>query len=223
MKGANTVEKETVFQTMYRSGVVPVVSVSDPRKAVGLAKAIARGGVHVLEIAFRTEGAAECVRAVRRECPEMTVGAGTILTREQLLLAKQVGAMFAVAPGYDEDIVALSQKEGMPFIPGTINSTDIQKGLKAGLNVIKFFPAEPHGGLRTIGYLTPPFPTVRFLPAGGIGFDNLEAYLSNPAILACAGGFMARSTHIEQEDWDTVTALCGRIAEIAAKRLPRDN
>ena len=127
--------------------------------------------------------------------------------------------MYMVSPGYDEEIVAYCLKNNTPVIPGTINSTDIQKGLKAGLRVIKFFPSEPHGGLSTIDYLAAPFPMVKFLPAGGIGFDDLAEYLANPAVFACAGGFMARKSHIEEDDWDTVSSLCSRISDIAKKRL----
>jgi len=207
-----------IFSNMYASGVVPVVSLGDPRKAVRLAKAMVRGGVRVLELALRVEGATECILAVRDECPDIAVGAGTVLTIEQLESAKKAGAMFAVAPGYDEEVVAYSKILDIPFIPGTIGSTDIQKGLKAGLNVIKFFPAEPNGGLRTIGFLAAPFPSVRFIPAGGVGFENLEAYLKHPSVLACAGGFMARASMIESEDWDTITALCSRVSTIVANR-----
>ena len=211
-----------VFEAMYRSGVIPVVTVQDPQKAVRLAKAVWKGGLSVLEIALRVQGAADCIRAVRAALPEMAVGAGTVLTRPQVLEAKAAGAMFGVSPGYDEDVVSLSREVKMPFVPGAVTATDIQKGIKAGLKTIKFFPAEPHGGLKTIDYLAPPFPMVKFLPAGGIGFHNLDEYLQNPAVLACAGGFMARAGQIEAEDWETITALCGRIAQAAGRRRPMD-
>ncbi len=208
-----------VFEEMYRSGVVPVVMLSDENKAVGLARAILRGGIGVLEIPMRNPEAADCIRAVRTRCPEIVVGAGTVLTPQLAKTAIEAGAMFGVAPGYDDEIIGYFQEKGIPFIPGAITSTDIQKGVRAGLSVIKFFPSEPHGGLRTIGYLAEPFSMVKFLPAGGVGLGNLEEYLANPAVLACAGGFMARAHHIEEEDWETVTSICAEIREIADKRL----
>lgn len=208
-----------VFASMYRSGVVPVVMMMDEKKSVNLAQAILRGGIGVLEIAMRNPEAAACIHAVHKSCPEMIVGAGTVLTIEQAEIARQAGAAFAVSPGYDKEVVAYCQKINLPIIPGTCNSTDIQKGLKAGLRVIKFFPSEPHGGLKTIDYLAAPFPMVKFLPAGGIGFDTLEDYLLNPAVLACAGGFMARASSVEREDWETITSLCARIIVSAKKRL----
>lgn len=211
---------EQVFSEMYRSGVIPVVTVFDAEKAVKLARALLRGGISVLEIAMRNPEAADCICAVRTRCPEIVVGAGTVLTPEQAEEAFRAGAMFAVAPGYDDEIVEWFRIRGIPFIPGTISSTDVQKGVRAGLSVLKFFPSEPHGGLRTIRYLAEPFKMVKFLPAGGVGFDNLEEYLTEPAVLACAGGFMARSSHIENEEWDTVTSLCRRIREIVEKVRP---
>lgn len=208
-----------IFEEMYRCGVIPVVVLADETKAVGLARALLRGGIGVLEIAMRNPEAADCIRAVRTHCPEMIVGAGTVLTPQQAETAVEAGAMFGVAPGYDEEIVGYFQSKGLPFIPGAVTSTDIQKGVRAGLPVIKFFPSEPLSGLRTIGYLAEPFSMVKFLPAAGVGLNNLENYLAHPAVLACAGGFMARAHHIEAEDWETVTAICMRIREIADKRL----
>lgn len=211
---------EQVFREMYRSGVVPVVTLPDPERAVKLARALLRGGIGVLEIAMRNSEAADCIRAVRTRCPEIVVGAGTVLTPAQAEEAYRAGAMFGVAPGYDEEIIDWFRARGIPFIPGIISSTDVQKGVRVGLSVLKFFPSEPHGGLRTIRYLAAPFKMVKFLPAGGVGFDNLEEYLSDPAVLACAGGFMARASHIENEEWDTVTSLCRRIREIVERVRP---
>ena len=208
-----------IFKAMYESGAVPVITVNNPDKAVGAARAMLRGGTKVVEIALRIPGAAACIKAVREQVPDIAVGAGTVLSKDQVDEAIEAGAMFAVAPGYDEEVVSYSLKRGLPFIPGTIHATDIQKGVKAGLKVIKFFPSEPLGGLTYIDYLAAPFNMVKFLPAGGVGFDNLEAYLDNPAVHCCAGGFMCRSSHIENEEWDTITELCSRMTAIAGKRL----
>ncbi len=208
-----------IFEAIYRSAVVPVVTVTDPSKTVGLARALLKGGIGVLEITMRNDEAAECIHAVHEKVPEITVGAGTVITPVQAEIAYQAGAKYAVAPGYDEEILGFFQKKAIPFIPGTVSSTDIQKGVKAGLQVIKFFPAEPLGGLKTIEYLAAPFPMVRFLPAAGIGFDNLDRYLASRSVFACAGGFMARSEQIERQDWETITSLCAKIHLSAQKRL----
>ena len=210
-----------VFDAMYQSGVVPVIIVNDPKKAVDAARAMYRGGSHVVELAMRVEGVAECIRAVRREVPEMVVGAGTVLRLGQLEEAAQAGAMFGVAPGYDDEIVARSQELGLPFIPGTSHSSDVQKAIKAGLKVIKFFPSEPLGGLNHLEHLAGPYPMIRFLPSGGVNFDNLEAYLDFRPNLCCATGFTCTDEHLAAEDWETVTALCSRTTAIARKRLDR--
>lgn len=212
---------DKVFRELYQSAVVPVVTLEDREKALRLAEALQKGHMFNLEIAMRNDAAAECITAVHEAYPNIALGAGTVLTLDQLESARQAGARYAVSPGYDEEFVNKCIEIGMPVIPGTIQSTDIIKGLKAGLQVIKFFPSEPHGGLETINYLAAPFRTVKFLPAGGIGFSNLEQYLDNPAVFACAGGFMARSSQIQSGDWAAITELCEKIHTFARKRLDK--
>lgn len=210
-----------VFDAMYRSGVVPVVTLKDPKIAIDVANAVIRGGIKVLEIAMRTPEAAECIHTVHECCPEIIVGAGTVIKEEQAVAAHEAGAEFGVAPGYDGNVIACSQRMGMPFIPGTVHSTDVQKAVLAGVRLIKFFPSEPFGGLTTIDFLAEPFSMVKFLPAGGVDLHNLEEYLFNPAVFACAGGFMAPAAMIEQHDWNGITDICKTAHAVAQKRVDR--
>ena len=198
----------TVFEKIYLSGIIPVVSIECAADAVSLAKAMLKGGLSVIEITYRTMAAAEAMKAVSLNCPEMIVGAGTVLTKEQAELARKMGAEYVVSPGYDEELADFCKNICMPFIPGVANATDIQKGIKAGLSVFKFFPSEPLGGLKTINYLSAPFSRIKFVPAGGIDFDNIAEYLSNDHVFACAGGFVARERLIREGQWDKVTELC---------------
>lgn len=205
----------TMMETIYCTGFVPVVALHDAKKAVGLAGALKRGGIPIIEVTYRTAEASACIRAIREAEPDVIVGAGTILTVEQVQEAVACGAMFIVSPGYDDSVVQYCCEHKIPVIPGVSNATEIQKGVAAGLKVLKFFPAEPLGGLRAINFLAAPFPGVKFLPAGGILMSNLAEYLANDRIFACAGGFVARANMIEAEDWDGITELCEQAVQTA--------
>lgn len=203
------------MQTIYETGIVPVVSLTNKDKAVGLAGALLRGQVPVIEVAFRTPQAAESLRAIRLAYPEMIVGAGTIIHLEQVEQAMDAGAMFIVSPGFDTTLVEYCRNRNIDIVPGVSCASEVQMGVRMGLKVLKFFPAETLGGLKMINFWSAPFSDIRFLPAGGCGFDNLAAYFHNPHVFACAGGFVARASHIESEDWEGVTALCRKAHETA--------
>lgn len=189
-------------------GIVPVVALERAEDAVPLSLAMRQGGIPIIEITYRTAQAAKAISAVRAEVPDVLVGAGTVVTREQADSALRAGAQYAVSPGYDADLVRHCQDKGLPVIPGVSTASEIQKAVAAGLDVLKFFPAEPLGGLPAIEFLGAPFGQVRFLPAGGVVLSNLGAYLASPRVFACGGGFMCRAALIEKGDWDGVTALC---------------
>lgn len=192
-------------------GVVPVIKLNHPeRDAAPLARALCAGGVPAAEVTFRAAGADQAMRAMKEACPEMLVGAGTVLTVEQVQQAHAAGAQFIVSPGFDAKIVEATLTLGMLPLPGCTTATAIQMALSYGLEVVKFFPAEQSGGLSMIKALHAPFSMVRFMPTGGVSLDNLGSYAASPAILACGGTYMVKDTLIEGGKWEEITDLCKR-------------
>lgn len=190
-------------------GIVPVIKLSHPeRDAAPLARALCAGGVPVAEVTFRAAGADTAIARMREACPEMLVGAGTVLTVEQIDRAAAAGASFIVSPGFDAELVAASLARDLAVYPGCVTPTEIMAALKFGLDVLKFFPAEQCGGLARIKALSAPFSMVKFMPTGGINAANLSAYLSCPAVCACGGSYMVTADLIENGKWDEITALC---------------
>ena len=196
-----------IFQTISNIGVVPVMKVP-PEKAVDLSRALLSGGIPLAEITFRAEGASSSIAAVRKNIPDMLVGAGTVLTIEQADQALNAGAQFIVTPGFGPKVVEHCLKSGMPIMPGCSCATDIEMALSFGLDTVKFFPAEQSGGLAKIKALCGPYANIRFVPTGGINLANLSDYLSYDRVLACGGTFMAKDSYIQNEEWDEITKLC---------------
>ena len=186
-------------------GVVPVVVLEDAAQAVPTAKALLKGGINAMEITFRTAAARDSIANVAREVPEMIVGAGTVINVEQLHAAVEAGAKFIVSPGSDAEVIAEAIKLGVPITPGVVTPSEIMIGLKLGLKVFKFFPAEAYGGLKTIKALCGPFPQIRFIPTGGINQDNAAEYFRHPKILAVGGSWMCTKDMISAGDFDAIT------------------
>lgn len=186
-------------------GVVPVVVLEDAEKAVPTAKALLKGGINAMEITFRTAAAKASIAKVAAEVPEMIVGAGTVVNVEQLHDAVEAGAKFVVSPGSDAEVIAEAMKMGVPITPGVVTPSEIMLGLKLGVKVFKFFPAENYGGLKTIKALSGPFPQIRFLPTGGINQNNAAEYYRNPKILAVGGSWMVSKDMINAGDFDGIT------------------
>lgn len=196
-------------------GVVPVIKLNNPeRDAAPLAKALCEGGVPVAEVTFRAAGADIAIKLMKEACPEMLVGAGTVLTTEQVDKAISAGAEFIVTPGFDPEIVAYCQGKNMPIYPGCTTPTDYHAALKFGLEVLKFFPAEQSGGLSKIKAMSAPFPMFKIMPTGGISLKNLKEYLSAPQIAACGGSYMVTAELIDSQNWAEITRLCRESAEI---------
>lgn len=185
---------ETVCNTLQTMGVVPVVALQDADKAVGLARALLRGGLCGAEITFRTPAAAESIARIAAEVPECTVGAGTVLTVEQAKTARAAGAAFIVSPGFNPTVVSWCLDEGMPVIPGVCTPTEVEQALTWGLRYLKFFPAEAAGGVPMLKALSGPYGEVRFMPTGGISPENLAAYLRCKNVFACGGSWMVSQT-----------------------------
>jgi 2-dehydro-3-deoxyphosphogluconate aldolase / (4S)-4-hydroxy-2-oxoglutarate aldolase len=173
-----------------RIGVVPVIKLDDPLDAVPLAEALKAGGIPVAEVTFRTSAAEESIRRIAGEVEGVLLGAGTVLTVEQVERAHKAGAKFIVSPGFDRDVVARSLDLGMDALPGCATPTEIMAALKLGLKVVKFFPASVYGGLAGIKSLSAAFPGLGFVPTGGVGPKNLAEFLGFKPILACGGSWM---------------------------------
>ena len=203
-----------INQKISEIGVVPVIKLNNPeRDSANLAKALCEGGVPVAEVTFRAAGADTAIRLMREACPEMLVGAGTVLTTEQVDKALAAGAQFIVTPGFDPELVAYCQEKGLPIYPGCTTPTDYHAALKFGLKVLKFFPAEQSGGLAKIKAMSAPFPMFKVMPTGGISLKNLKEYLSCPVICACGGSYMVTADLIDNNKWEEITELCKKSVE----------
>ena len=197
-----------VLSRLAAAGVVPVVVLDNAADAVPTAKAMVAGGIDVMEITFRTAAAADSIRAVAAEVPEMLVGAGTVLNLEQCKLAVECGAKFIVSPGYDEETVAWCVENGVAVTPGCVTPTEIMAALKHGLKVVKFFPANVYGGLSAIKALSGPFVGLKFIPTGGVNQQNLGEFVSNPSIHAVGGSWVCPKADIAAHNFDKITQLC---------------
>lgn len=197
-----------VLSRLAAAGVVPVVVLDNAADAVPTAKAMVAGGIDVMEITFRTAAAADSIRAVAAEVPEMLVGAGTVVNLEQCKLAVECGAKFIVSPGYDEETVAWCVENGVAVTPGCVTPTEIMAALKHGLKVLKFFPANVYGGLSAIKALAGPFVGLKFIPTGGVNQQNLGEFVSNPSIHAVGGSWVCPKADIAAHNFDKITQLC---------------
>lgn len=204
-----------ISERIAQTGVVPVIRLNHPqRDAAPLARALCAGGVPVAEVTFRADGAAGAIRRMRETCPDMLVGAGTVLTAGQVDLALEAGAGFIVTPGFDPELVAYCQEKQVPIYPGCTTPTDYQAALKFGLEVLKFFPAEQSGGLAKIKAMSAPFPMFKVMPTGGISLKNLKEYISSPVICACGGSYMVTAELVDNQRWEEITGLCRKSVAI---------
>ncbi len=205
----------TVLERLRNSVVVPVVVLDSEKDAVPTAEALLAGGVDVMEITFRTACAPDAIEAVAKACPDMLVGAGTVLTLEQCKLAVKKGAKFIVSPGFDAEVVAWCVENGIAVTPGCVTPTEIMAALKLGLKVVKFFPANVYGGLNAMKNLSAPFGGVKFLPTGGVNTANIKEYYSAPFIHAVGGSWVCPKADIAAGNFEKITELC-REARAAA-------
>ena len=195
-------------------GIVPVVVLNDAKDAVPLAKALMEGGLPCAEVTFRTAAAEESIRNIAESCPDMLVGAGTVITNEQVDRAVAAGAKFIVCPGFDAEVVDYCIEKQIPVVPGCITPTEIQQAIKRGLEVVKFFPAEQYGGINTIKALAGPFPSLKFMPTGGINAKNMASYLESDKILAIGGSWMVKGDLIEAGDFDKIKELTAEAVQM---------
>ena len=192
------------LERFSRAGIVPVVVIDHAADALPTARALLDGGVDVMEITFRTEAAPEAIRAVAEGCPEMLVGAGTVVTLDQCRQAVEAGAKFIVAPGYDEEVVSWCVDQGIPVLPGCVTPTEIMAAMKHGLKVLKFFPAGVYGGLSAMKALSGPFKGVKFVPTGGVGPQNAGEYGAAPFIHAVGGSWVCAQDDIASHQFQRI-------------------
>ena len=202
---------------LYKTGIVPVIKITDVEKSEKLAKALLDGGINFAEVTFRAANAEVAIKRILDAFPDMYVGAGTVLTMEEAKKAVEAGAKFLVSPGLDLEIVEYAKANNVAMYPGCVTPTEIQAAMKAGLDVVKFFPAAQFGGIKTIKALSGPFAKLQFMPTGGISLDNLEEYISTKNIIACGGSFMVKESFIEEENWDEITRQCKEARAIVDK------
>ena len=202
-------------QKIYEIGVVPVIKLNNPqRDAKPLADALCAGGMPVAEVTFRAAGAADAIRIMIEAHPDMLVGAGTVMTTEQVDQVIAAGGKFIVTPGLDVELVKYCQEKGITIFPGCTTPTDYHAAFKLGLEVLKFFPAVESGGLAKIKAMAAPFPMFKVMPTGGVSLDNLAEYASCPVICACGGTYMVKDHLIDGGKWDEITELCKKSVAI---------
>ena len=203
-----------MISELYSIGLIPVIKIENADDAVPLAKALIDGGLPAAEITFRTKCAAEAIKNITDAFPEMLVGAGTVLTTEQVDAAIAAGSKFLVSPGLNPKVVAYAQERGCPMLPGCANPSDVEAALELGLTTVKFFPAEAVGGLKMLKAMAAPYGQLTFMPTGGINENNLLDYLKFNKIIACGGSFMVNEDLIKAKDWAAITALTKNAVKI---------
>ena len=203
-----------VLKELTGYGIVPVVVIKKEEDAYPLAQALIRGGLPCAEVTFRTGAAASAIKVMSDSFPQMLVGAGTVISIDQVDEAYAAGAKFIVSPGFDPEVVDHCLDKGIPVAPGICTPTEALMGIKRGLDILKFFPAQQAGGPDMIKAMAAPFPGIRFMPTGGINAQNLSSYLSLKCVAACGGSWMVKSDLIENGDWERIEELAAEASRL---------
>lgn len=203
-----------VLQKIHETGIIPVVVLNDAKDAAPLAKALCEGGLPCAEVTFRTAAAEESIRIMTSEYPDMFVGAGTVLTTEQVDRAVAAGAKFIVSPGLNPKVVKYCLDKGIPITPGVVTPSEVEQAIELGLEIVKFFPAEPAGGLNMIKAMAAPYVNMKFMPTGGIGPKNVREYLACDKIWACGGSWMVKGSLVDAGDFDKIKEMTAEAVQI---------
>ena len=204
----------STLEKLEQFGIVPVVVLDDSKDAAPLAKALCDGGLACAEVTFRTDAAEESIRIMTSEYPDMVVGAGTVLTTEQVDRAVSAGAKFIVSPGLNPKVVKYCLEKNIPVTPGVVTPSEMEQAIELGLEVVKFFPAEPSGGLAMIKAVAAPYTMLKFMPTGGINPQNITPYLQYNKIIACCGSWMVKGSLVEAGEFDKIEAMTKEAVEI---------
>ncbi|WP_434354971.1 bifunctional 4-hydroxy-2-oxoglutarate aldolase/2-dehydro-3-deoxy-phosphogluconate aldolase [Parasalinivibrio latis] len=194
-------------EALKKLKVIPVIAIDDAEDIIELGNVLAENGLPVAEITFRSDAATEAIRLLRKSRPDMLIGAGTVLTQAQVLLAKEAGADFIVSPGFNPNTVKACQELGIDIIPGVNNPSNIEAALELGLTTLKFFPAEASGGVNMVKALIGPYQDIELMPTGGINSNNINSYLAIPKVVACGGSWMVDKALIKTKNWDDIARL----------------
>ena len=203
-----------LFDQFYKIGVIPVLEIDSAARARPLAEALQAGGLPVAEVTLRTDAALASIRFIARNVVDVLVGAGTVTDRDQAKAAVEAGAQFIVCPGMIEDVVLWAREKQIPILAGAITPTEMIHGIRLGLDILKFFPAEASGGLKAIKAMSDPFPQLRFIPTGGVNPENLPQYLRNEKILAVGGSWMAKRQIIAEGQFDFIKRMAKEASSV---------
>ena len=203
-----TVKQEKLATLFTQATIIPVLTIERVEDAVPLARALVAGGLRVLEVTLRTPVAIEAAKAIMAHVPEAIVGIGTILNGDDLARAEDVGAQFGIRPGATPELLEAAAASGLPFAPGIATASELMQALAHGFDLVKFFPAEQSGGIKTLRALAGPFPDARFCPTGGIGEANAAAWLAEPNVVAVGGSWLCPAADVRSGNWAGITAMC---------------
>jgi 2-dehydro-3-deoxyphosphogluconate aldolase / (4S)-4-hydroxy-2-oxoglutarate aldolase len=209
-----TPKQEKLAALFAQATIIPVLTIERLEDAVPLARALVAGGVRTLEVTLRTAVAIESAKAIMAHVPEAVVGIGTILNADDLARVEAIGARFGISPGATPDLLKAAAASALPFAPGVATASELMLALAHGFNLVKFFPAEPSGGIKALRALAGPFPDARFCPTGGIGEANAAAWLAEPNVVAVGGSWLCPAADIRSGNWSGITAICNRTMKL---------
>jgi 2-dehydro-3-deoxyphosphogluconate aldolase/(4S)-4-hydroxy-2-oxoglutarate aldolase len=209
-----TPKQEKLAALFEQATIIPVLTIERLEDAVPLARALVAGGVRTLEVTLRTAVAIESAKAIMAHVPEAVVGIGTILNADDLARVEAIGARFGISPGATPDLLKAAAASALPFAPGIATASELMLALAHGFNLVKFFPAEPSGGIKALRALAGPFPDARFCPTGGIGEANAAAWLAEPNVVAVGGSWLCPAADIRSGNWSGITAICNRTMKL---------
>ncbi|MCG9556306.1 MULTISPECIES: bifunctional 4-hydroxy-2-oxoglutarate aldolase/2-dehydro-3-deoxy-phosphogluconate aldolase [Vibrio] len=204
----------TINEQLKSLKVIPVIAIDKAEDIIPLGKVLAENGLPAAEITFRSDAAAEAIRLLREAQPDMLIGAGTVLNKEQAIAAKEAGATFVVSPGFNPNTVKACQEIGIDIVPGVNNPSTIEAALEMGLTTLKFFPAEASGGVNMVKALLAPYGNVHIMPTGGVNQKNIKDYLAVPRVLACGGTWMVDKKLVEAGEWEELARLTREAVEL---------
>jgi 2-dehydro-3-deoxyphosphogluconate aldolase / (4S)-4-hydroxy-2-oxoglutarate aldolase len=205
-----TTKQEKLAALFAQATIIPVLTIDRVEDAVPLARALVAGGICVLEVTLRTPEAVQAAKAIIAGVPDAIVGIGTILNADDLARAEKLGAVFGISPGATPELLKAAAASELPFAPGITTASELMQARAHGFNLVKFFPAEPSGGIKTLRALAGPFPDARFCPTGGIGDGNAAAWLAEPNVIAVGGSWICPAADIRSGNWAGITAMCNR-------------